>query len=93
MWKRYSETGDLDKRMRGQYGWQMEKVKFPPKKTFGNLDPVFLEKRREGLDFYFHEILAISDVADVHVSKLFRTCVSKPATSCAELIIFFIIHK
>ena len=64
LWKRYSETGDLDKRMRGQYGWQMEKVKFPPKKTFGNLDPVFLEKRREGLDFYFHEILAISDVAD-----------------------------
>ena len=64
LWKRYSETGDLDKRMRAQYGWQMEKIKFPSKKTFGNLDPVFLESRREGFDFYFHEILAISDIAD-----------------------------
>ena len=64
LWKRYSDMSGLDSRMRAQYGWQMEKIKFPPKKTFGNLDPVFIEKRREGLDFYFHEILGLSDVAD-----------------------------
>ena len=33
LWKRYSEAGDLDKRMREQYGWQMEKIKFPKKKN------------------------------------------------------------
>lgn len=42
----------------------MEKIKFPPTKMFGNLDAVFLEKRRVALDYYFSQVLQLQNVAD-----------------------------
>jgi hypothetical protein len=64
LFKRYSEISDLNKRIKAQFGWQTEKIVFPPKKMFGSLDPVFLEKRRGELDFYFSQVLSLPDIAD-----------------------------
>ena len=64
VFKRYSEISELNKQIKAQFGWQTEKIIFPPKKMFGSLDPVFLEKRRGELDFYFSQVLAVPDIAD-----------------------------
>ena len=55
-WKRYSEFLTLDTSLRKLYGWQMESIRFPAKKTFNNLDPEFIQKRREELDRYLSEV-------------------------------------
>ena len=36
-WRRYSEFYDLDVALREEFGYHMERIKFPPKRTFGNL--------------------------------------------------------
>ena len=64
VFKRYSDISELNKRIRAQFGWQTEKITFPPKKMFGSLDPTFLEKRRGELDYYFSQVLALPDIAD-----------------------------
>lgn len=64
VYKRYSEISELNKLIKAQFGWQTEKIAFPPKKMFGTLDPAFLEKRRGELDHYFSQILSLPDVAD-----------------------------
>lgn len=55
-WKRYSEFLALDASLRKRYGWQMEAIRFPAKRTFNNLDPEFIQKRREELDTYLSEV-------------------------------------
>mmetsp|Transcript_35652 Transcript_35652/g.44214 ORF Transcript_35652/g.44214 Transcript_35652/m.44214 type:complete len:260 (+) Transcript_35652:726-1505(+) len=66
-WKRYSEFYTLDQALRKQLGWKLQDVKFPPKRTFFNLDENFIQSRRESLDEYLCKVLAIRGVSDFHL--------------------------
>ena len=64
VWKRYSDFALVDAELRKQLGWLMKSIKFPPKKTFGNLQPEFMEKRRLMLDEYISMVVSMKNVAD-----------------------------
>ena len=77
-WRRYSEFSDLDQSLRNEFGYHMEKVKFPPKRRFGNLDPTFIAQRQKLLSEYLQLILQLANVAEFdkhHCSKQLRTFV------------------
>ena len=77
-WRRYSEFYDLDVALREEFGYHMERIKFPPKRTFGNLDPAFVAQRQQLLSEYLQAILQITNVADFekhHCSKPLRAFV------------------
>ena len=65
MWKRYSQFADLDTVLRKKWV-EMSVVAFPPKKVFGAMDPVFLDKRLGLLSAYIQELLKIDNIADFH---------------------------
>ena len=73
VWRRYSAFGALSVALKAQYGWQMQEAKFPPKKTFGAMEPSFLEQRRRGLDLYMHFITQIRNVTDFSKEHLSST--------------------
>ncbi|XP_071452427.1 nischarin-like [Hetaerina americana] len=52
---RYSEFVDLNDKLISDYG--VSKDLLPPKKVIGNKDPVFIEKRRLGLEEYLRTLL------------------------------------
>ncbi|KAG8233943.1 hypothetical protein J437_LFUL005149 [Ladona fulva] len=57
-WKvshRYSEFVELNDKLISEYG--VNKDLLPPKKVIGNKDPVFIEKRRLGLEEYLKTVL------------------------------------
>ena len=64
VWRRYNEFYSLDKALRKDVGWQMKSLRFPPKKTFFNLDDRFIETRREGLDAYLRAVIDIRGVTE-----------------------------
>jgi hypothetical protein len=77
-WRRYSEFYDLDQALREEFGYHMEAVKFPPKRTFGNLDPAFVAQRQQMLSEYLQLVLKLANVADFekhHCSKQLRAFV------------------
>ena len=47
----------------------MEEAVFPGKKTFGALDPTFLEQRRRGLDLWMHHVTQIKNVSEFQRSE------------------------
>ena len=54
---RYSEFEAFDKALRERFGWQVQGIKLPPKKTFGSKSPDFVEKRRGALQAYLREVM------------------------------------
>ena len=64
VWHRYSTFKTVHTALVKSLGWQMDKITFPPKKTFGNLELSFVEKRRGLLDEWLMRILAIKGVAE-----------------------------
>ena len=64
VWRRYNEFHALDKALRKDVGWQMKSLRFPPKRTFFNLDDKFIETRRVDLDKYLVGVLDIRGVTE-----------------------------
>lgn len=63
-WKvshRYSEFVELNDKLISDYG--VSKDLLPPKKVIGNKDPVFIEKRRLGLEEYLRTVLNFLQLA------------------------------
>lgn len=64
VWRRYSEFSSVDQALRKQYGFNFNSIKFPKKKLFGNLDPVFLRTRTVELNEYLQQVLTVYGVAE-----------------------------
>eukprot|EP00500_Bicosoecida_sp_ms1_P012402 CAMPEP_0203826956 /NCGR_PEP_ID=MMETSP0115-20131106/57782_1 /ASSEMBLY_ACC=CAM_ASM_000227 /TAXON_ID=33651 /ORGANISM="Bicosoecid sp, Strain ms1" /LENGTH=150 /DNA_ID=CAMNT_0050736011 /DNA_START=136 /DNA_END=585 /DNA_ORIENTATION=+ len=64
VWQRYSAFVELDAALRAKYGWQMDHIKLPPKKTFGNTKPDFVERRRVELQVYLQAVLKIKNITE-----------------------------
>ncbi|KAA0149269.1 hypothetical protein FNF28_07372 [Cafeteria roenbergensis] len=64
VFRRYSEFADLDKSLRHTYGYQMNSIKLPGKRLFGNKRPEFLDERQAALQQYLRGVLRIRRIAD-----------------------------
>lgn len=64
VWQRYSAFVTLDASLREKYGWQMNHIKLPPKKTFGNKNPDFVERRRMELQVYIQAVLKVKNITE-----------------------------
>ena len=65
VWRRYSEFEELERALRKQLGWQMERVgEFPAKNSFSfnKLGPEFVEARREELDAWWQRLMRVDKV-------------------------------
>jgi len=68
VWKRYSEFEQLHKSVKASLGWLMQKIDIPPSHTFvyDKFSAEFIEKRRDELNAYWQQVLAIDKVAEFH---------------------------
>ena len=69
VWRRYSEFEELERALRKQLGWQMERVgDFAAKNTFAfnKLGAEFVEARREELDAWWQRLMRVDKVCGFH---------------------------
>lgn len=70
--KRYSELRKFDKLIRLLFKGSEFSSEFPPKRIFGNKDPVFIEKRADELQNYLMALFKVSGVASTpHFYRFF----------------------
>jgi len=70
--KRYSEIYQLHQQLEKTFvpkGIQLPVM--PPKQVFGNMDPVFVQQRKDGLAVYFRDIAKVPEVRDSQILKEF----------------------
>ena len=77
---RYSEFEAFDKALRERFGWQVQGIKLPPKKTFGSKSPDFVEKRRGALQAYLREVMVRA--VYVCMSVCLYVCLSLSLSLC-----------
>lgn len=75
-WRRYSEFDAVQMDIQRQYGFQSENARFPPKKWFGNLDPIFIKKRCSSLNDWFQQLLEVRGVCEFQSPHLSSRAIS-----------------
>jgi len=70
--KRYREINNLHQLLERKFmGTNIKLPVMPPKRILGNLDPVFVQERKEGLTIYFKELTSIKKVVECSILKDF----------------------